>query len=101
MCDLKAEGRINSNHVRVTEGEENNLAINFRAAWRTWMEGETKIRRDSTFSEKSLLDRFTEEECFVERDRKLRFGDNAVDCLILNPEKDVRVNSLYQMCMKS
>jgi len=101
LCDLKAEGKINSNHVRVTEGDEDNLAINFGAAWRTWREGEVRIRRDSSFSQKSLLERFTEEDCFVERARRLRFGENAVVCLILDPDKDERVKSLYSMCLRS
>jgi len=100
LCDLKAEGKINSNHVRVTE-EEDNLAINFGAAWRTWRECEVRIRRDNSFSEKSLLERFTEEDCFVDSAKKLRFGENTVMCLILDPSKDERVNSLFQMCLKS
>jgi len=101
LCNLKAEGKINSNHVRVTEGEEYNLAINFPAAWQTWRECEVRIRRDTGFSQKSLLDRFSEEDCFVERARGIRFGENSVKCLVLDPSKDERVQSLYDMCAGS
>ena len=50
------------------------------------------------FSQKSLLDRFSEEDCFVERARGIRFGENSVKCLVLDPSKDERVQSLYDMC---
>ena len=36
LCDMKAEGRINSNHVRITDDAFPHVAINFRAAWYTW-----------------------------------------------------------------
>jgi len=101
LCDMKAEGQINSNHVRITEDDFPHVAINFRAAWKTWTLGESRIKRDTGFSQKSLLDRFMDEDYFVERDRQLRFNANAVACLILDSTKNEQVKSLYDLCVNN
>ena len=97
LQDMKVRNELD-NCVRTMD--DGMLAIHFSLAFGIWKEKTVRRREDFQFKKNALLEMFEEEDCFVAKNKNVRVGEQVVRCLVLDPEKDETVKSLYEASIR-
>ena len=91
LQDLKDKGVFKTS-VRAVSGF---VAIWFHSAYGAYQAMMRQRGQDVPFKKNTILDEFSELDCFVERNRSVRIAGQNVKCLILDPKQDELVMDIY------
>jgi len=91
LQELKDTGIFNT-CVRVVAGR---LAIYFQRAYGGYQQMMRSRGQEVTWKKNTLLEEFSEQDCFVEKARSVRIAGQNVKCLILDPNEDEDVQNIY------
>ncbi|MEE9610377.1 MAG: hypothetical protein V3W19_03955, partial [Desulfatiglandales bacterium] len=91
LQDLKDKGIFNTS-VRTVSGC---LAIWFHSAYGAYQAMMRQRGQEVPFKKNTILDEFSELDCFVQRERSVRMAGQNVKCLILDPKQDEQVMNIY------
>jgi len=91
LQELKDKGIFNTS-VRAVSGC---LAIYFQGAYGAYQHMMRGRGQEVSWKKTTLLEEFSEQDCFVEKARSVRMAGQNVKCLILNPLEDELVSDIY------
>jgi DNA primase len=94
ILTLKARNMLNGNMVRTVGG---NVAIYMPGVMPMFREMLRRGGDDVSFKVSTMMNEFEESECFVEKNKQVRFGKGTLRCLVLDATKDDLVRSIYEV----